>query len=133
MYINKNKLSHFVINLKWMVGGQVSPIISLIIKNNNNNNDDDDDDNNNSLNGFQHQFLKWGHRKVLTSTVVFRLQNLCGEVQRILPMRTTSRQCRNEIVFITVRVRNNRTLYWNLAVIRIIGLSVKVRCSSDER
>ena len=122
-----------------MVGGQVKPIISVIIKNNNNNNDDDDDDNDNnnnnspcSLNGFQHQFLKWGRRKVLTSTVAFRLQNLCGEVQRTLPIRTTSRPYRNEIVFITARVRNNRTLYWNLAVIRIIGLSVKVRCSSGE-
>ena len=120
-----------------MVGGQVSPIISIIIKNNNNNNDDDDDDDddndNNSVNGFPHQFLKWGRRKVLTSTVPFRLQNLCGEVQRILPMRTTSRPCRKEIVFITVRVRNNRTLYWNLAANRIISLSVKVRCSSGER
>ena len=120
-----------------MVGGQVSPIISIIIKNNNNNDnddddDDDDDDDNNSLNDFQHQFLKWGRRKVLASTVDFQLQNLCGEVQRTLPFRTTSRPCRNEIVFITVRVRNNRTLYWNLAVIRIIGLSVKVRCSSGE-
>ena len=27
----KNKLSHFVINLKWMVGGQVTPMISIII------------------------------------------------------------------------------------------------------
>ena len=115
-----------------MEGGQVSPIINIIIKNNsnNNNNNDDDDNDNNSLNGFQLQFLKWGRRKVLTSTVAFRLQNRCGEVQRTLPMRTTSRPCRNEIVFITVRVRNNRTLYWNLAVIRIIGLSLKVRCSS---
>ena len=119
-----------------MVGGQVNPIISVIIKKNNNNNDDDDDDNDNnnnnspcSLNGFQHQFLKWGRRKVLTSTVAFRLQNLCGEVQSTLPIRTTSRPCRNEIVFITARVRNNRTLCWNLPVIRIIGLSVKVRCS----
>ena len=114
------------------------PIINIIIKNNNNNNnnnndDDDNDDNNNiSLNGFQLQFLKWGRRKVLTSTVAFRLQNRCGEVQRTLPMRMTSRPCRNEIVFITARVHNNRTLYWNLAVIRIIGLSVKVRCSSGE-
>ena len=54
------------------------------------------------------------------------------EFPTFLPIRTTSRPCRNEIVFITVRVRNNRTLYWNLAVIRIIGLSVKVRCSSGE-
>ena len=120
-----------------MVGGQVRPITNIIIKNNNNNNNNDDDDdnddnNNNSLNGFQLQFLKWGRRKVLTSTVAFRPQNRCGEEQRTLPMRTTSRPCRNEIVFITVRVRNNRTLYWNLAVIRIIGLSVKVRCSSGE-
>ena len=111
-----------------MVGGQVRPITNIIIKNNNNNNnnnddDDNDDNNNNSLNGFQLQFLKWGRRKVLTSTVAL-------EVQRTLPMRTTSRPCRNEIVFITVRVRNNRTLYWNLAVIRIIGSSVKARCSS---
>ena len=97
-----------------MVGGQVNPIISVIIKNNNNNNNDDDDDDNDnnnnspcSLNGFQHQFLKWGRRKVLTSTVAFRLQNLCGEVQSTLPIRTTSRPCRNEIVFITARVRNN--------------------------
>ena len=87
-----------------------------MIKTNNNNNDDDDNNNNdnnnnNSLNGFQHQFLKWGRRKVLTSTVALRLQNLCGEVQRALPMRTTSRPCRSEIVFITVIVRNNRTLY----------------------
>ena len=56
-----------------MVGGQVSPIINIIIKNNNNNNNNDDDhnddNNNNSLNGFQLQFLKWGRRKVLTSTV----------------------------------------------------------------
>ena len=108
-----------------MEGGQVSPIINIIIKNNsnNNNNNDDDDNDNNSLNGFQLQFLKWGRRKVLTSTLAL-------EVQRTLPMRTTSRPCRNEIVFITVRVRNSRTLYWNLAVIRIIGLSLKVRCSS---
>ena len=36
-----------------MLGGQVSPVTSIIIKNNNNNNDDDDDDNdNNSVNGF---------------------------------------------------------------------------------
>ena len=119
-----------------MVGGQVSPIISIIIKNNNNNNnnDNDDDNNNNSLNGFQQALIDCAFKSsMLASTVAFRLQNLCGQVQRILPMRTTSRPCRNEIVFITVRVRNNRTLYWNLAVIRIIGLSVKVRCSSDER
>ena len=33
-----------MINLKWMVGGQVNPIISIIIDNNNNNNNN----NNNS-------------------------------------------------------------------------------------
>ena len=115
----------------------MSPVISIIIKNNNkNNNDDDDDDNNNnnSLNGFQQALIDCAFKSsMLTSTVAFRLQNLCGEVQRTLPMRTTSRPCRNEIVFLTVRVRNNRTLYWNLAAIRIIGLSVKVRCSSGQR
>ena len=31
-------LSHFVINLKLIVGGQVNPKISFIIDNNNNNN-----------------------------------------------------------------------------------------------
>ena len=116
----------------------MSPVISIIIKNNkndNNNNDDDhDDNNNNSLNGFQQALTDRAFKSsMLTSTVAFRLQNLCGEVQRTLPMRTTSRPCRNEIVFLTVRVRNNRTLYWNLAAIRIIGLSVKGRCSSGER
>ena len=121
-----------------MVGGQVSPIISIIIKNNNNNNNNNDDDdndnnNNNSLNGFEQALIDCAFKSsMLTSTVAFWLQTLCGEVQRALPMRTTSRPCRNEIVFITARVRNNRTLCWNLAVIRIIGLSVKVRCSSGE-
>ena len=33
-----NRPSHFVINWKWMIGGQVNPIISIIINNNNNNN-----------------------------------------------------------------------------------------------
>ena len=123
----------------------MSPIISIIIKNNNNNNNNNDDDdnddnnnnnnnnNNNSLNGFEQAVIDCALKSsMLTSTVAFRLQNLCGEVQRALPMRTTSRPCRNEIVFVTVRVRNNRTLYWNLAAIRIIGLSSKVRCSSGE-
>ena len=42
-----------------MVGGQVNPIISIIIDNNNNN----DNNNNIPLNGFQHQFLKCGEGK----------------------------------------------------------------------
>ena len=46
--------------------------------------ENNNDNNNNSLNGFQHQFLKWGRRRVLTSTVAFRLQNLCSEVQLVL-------------------------------------------------
>ena len=120
-----------------MVGGQVSPVISIIIKNNNNNNNNNDDDdndnnnnNNNSLNGFEQALIDCAFKSsMLTSTVAFRLQTLCGEVQRALPMRTTWRPCRNEIVFLRVRVRNNRTLYWNLAAIRIIGLSAKVRSS----
>ena len=36
----------------------------------------------------------------------------------------------HEIVSITARVRNNGSLYWNLAAICIIGLSIKVRCLS---
>ena len=59
-----------------MVGGQVNPIISIIIDNNNKNNNNNNN-NNIPLNGFQHQFLKRGLRKVFTSTAAFRLQDLC--------------------------------------------------------
>ena len=38
-------LAHSVINLKWMVEGQVNPIISIIIDNNNNNNESNDNSN----------------------------------------------------------------------------------------
>ena len=55
-----------------MVAGQVNPIISIII---------DNDNDNIPLNGFQHQFLKWGRRKIFTSTAAFQLQDLCSEVQ----------------------------------------------------
>ena len=48
----KNKLSHFVINLKWMVGGQVNPIISIITDNNNNENDNSNNNNNNNILNF---------------------------------------------------------------------------------
>ena len=43
-------MSHFVINLKWMVRGQVKPIVSIITDyndNNNNNNNKNNDNNNN--------------------------------------------------------------------------------------
>ena len=36
-------LSYFVTNLKWMVGGQVNPTISIIIDNNNNDNNNNND------------------------------------------------------------------------------------------
>ena len=82
-----------------MVGGQVNPIISIIIDNNDNNNDNDNVNSNNnnyhyyyyyyyyyyycsysiSLNGFQNQCLKWGRRTVFTSTAAFRLQDLLGK------------------------------------------------------
>ena len=42
-------LAHSVINLKWMVEGQVNPIISIIIDNNNNNNNNESNDNSNCL------------------------------------------------------------------------------------
>ena len=45
-----NRPSHFVINLKQMVGGQVNPVISVIIDNNNNDNNNDNNDNNNNNN-----------------------------------------------------------------------------------
>ena len=124
---NYNRPSHFVINLKWMVGGQVSPIISIIVDNNNNNNNNNHSNSNNNnnnnnnnnipLNGFQHQFLKWGWRKVFTSTAAFRLQDLCREVQLFLFGLPGD----HDIVSITTRGRNNGSLFWNLAAIRIVG------------
>ena len=57
-----------------MLAGQVNPIISIVIDNNN-------DNDNIPLNGFQHQFLKWGRRKIFTSTAASQLQDLCREVQ----------------------------------------------------
>ena len=38
-------LARSVINLKWMVEGQVNPLISIIIDNNNNNNESNDNSN----------------------------------------------------------------------------------------
>ena len=63
-----------------MVGGQENLIISIIIDNNNNNNNN----NNIPLNGFVHQFLKWGRRKVVTTTAALRLQDLCRKVPLFL-------------------------------------------------
>ena len=106
-----------------MVGGQVSS--SATTRNKNNNNSNNNNFNTNiPLNGFQHQFLKWGWRKVLTSTVSFRLQGLCRKVQLFL----CGRHRDHEIVSITARVRNDGILYWNLAAIRKNGFSIKVRC-----
>ena len=123
-----------------MVGGQVNPIISIIIDNNDNNNDNDNDNSNNSnnnnyyyyyyyyyyycnysisLNSFQHQCLKWGRRKVFTSTAAFRLQDLCGKVQLFLCGRPRD----HEILSITARVRCDGILYWNLAAIRVFSKS----------
>ena len=106
-----------------MVGGQVSS--SATTRNKNNNNSNNNNFNTNiPLNGFQHQFLKWGWRKVLTSTASFRLQGLCRKVQLFL----CGRHRDHEIVSITARVRNDGILYWNLAAIRKNGFSIKVRC-----
>ena len=112
------KLSHFVVNLKWIVGGQVNQIISIIIDNNKNNNT------NIPLKCFQHQFFKWGRRKVFTSIATFRLQDLRRKVQLLLCGRPRD----HEIVSITARVRSDGILNQNLAAIRIIAFSTKVRC-----
>ena len=80
--------------LKWMVGGQVNPIISIII---------DDINNNNNNNNNNNQFLKWGRRKVFTLTASFRLQDLRREVQPFLCKRPRDRK----IVTITAIVRNS--------------------------
>ena len=52
------------------------------------------------------QFLKWGRRKIFTSTAAFQLQNLRGEEQRTLlrGRLRLSHSTSNEIVFITARV-----------------------------
>ena len=92
-------------------------MLSIIIDNNNNNNN-----NNNTLNGFQHQFLKWGRKKVFTSTASFRLQDLCRKVQLSLCGRPRD----HEIVSATARVQSDGILYWNLAAIRLTGFSIKV-------
>ena len=68
---------------------------------------------------------------MLTLTAAFRLQDLCREVHRQLFL--CGRPGDREIVSITEKVRKNGSLYWNLAAIRIIGLSIKVRCPSGER
>ena len=111
-------LSHFVVNLKWIVGGQVNQIISIIIDNSKNNNT------NISLKGFQHQFFRWGQRKVFTSIAAFRHQDLRRKVQLFLCGRPRD----HEILSITARVRSDEILNWNLAAIRIISFSIKVRC-----
>ena len=110
-----------------MVGGQVSSSATTRNNNNDNNNNNNNNNFNNNipLNGFQHQFLKWGRRKVLTSTASFRLQDLCRKVQLFL----CGRHRDHEIVSITARIRNDGILYWNLAAIRIIGFFIKIRCS----
>ena len=110
-----------------MVGGQVSS--SATTRNNNNNNNNNNFNNNIPLNGFQHQFLKWGRRKVLTSTASFRLQGLCRKVHIFL----CGRHRDHEIVSITARARNDRILYWNLPAIRIVGFFIKVRCFTSGR
>ena len=44
--VNLFKTGTFVINLKWTVGGQVTPYYSIIITNNNNNNKIDNNNSN---------------------------------------------------------------------------------------
>ena len=81
-------------NLKWIIGGQVNPIISIII----------DDNNNNkvtititttttitiikiskhSTERFSAPIPQVGWRKVFTSTAAFRLQELSREVELFL-------------------------------------------------
>ena len=79
--------------------------------------------NNIPLNGFL-TFLKWGWKKVFTSTAAFQLQDLYRKVQLFL----CGRPRENEIVSVTARVRSDVILNWNLAAIRIFGLCFKVSC-----
>ena len=51
------------------------PMISIIIENNNS----DSNNNNIPLNSFQHQFLKWRRRKVLTSNAAFGFKIFVGK------------------------------------------------------
>ena len=82
-----------------------------------------DNNNNIPLNSFL-TFLTWGRRKVFTSTATFWLQDICRKVQLFL----CGRPRENEIVSVTARVRSDGILNWNLAAIRIFGLSFKVSC-----
>ena len=61
-----------IANLKWIDARRTSkPIISIIIDNNS--------DNNYSTELISAPILKWGRRKVFTSTAAFRLPDLCRE------------------------------------------------------
>ena len=68
---------------------------------------------------------------MFTSIAAFRLQGLCREVHRQLFLCGRPRD--RQIVSITEKVRNNGSLDWNLASIRIIGLSIKVKSPLGER
>ena len=61
---------------------------------------------------------------MFTSIATFRIQDLRRKVQLFLCRRPRD----HEIVSMTARVRSDGMLNWNLAAIRIIGFSIKVRC-----
>ena len=61
---------------------------------------------------------------MFTSIATFRLQDLRSKVQLFLCGRPRD----HEILSITARVRSDEILNWNLAAIRIISFSIKVRC-----
>ena len=61
---------------------------------------------------------------MFTSIATFRLQDLRRKVQLFLCGRPRD----HEILSITARVRSDEILNWNLAAIRIIAFSIKVRC-----
>ena len=104
-------MSHFVINLKWMIGGHVNPFLSIItdynnINNNYNNNNDNKNKNNNDNNILN--FSSGGGGKCSHQLRPSRLQ--CGRPRD------------HEMVSIAARVCNKGNLNLNFATIRIMRL-----------
>ena len=109
--LGNNRPSHFVITLvalcsKLEMDGQMTskPSNKYHHRQQQQQQLNNNDDNNIPLNGFL-TFLKWGRRKVFTSTATFWLQDICRKVQLFL-----CGQPREKIVSVTARVRSDMIL-----------------------